>query len=87
MFNYMTDLDGVDIDPACCRTVVASGARRSCVCLHCLSSRAPSGHDMISLVFNVLDEFLYLFCSEGIVVKDVKVVELDVDAYRIRCSW
>jgi hypothetical protein len=26
MFNYMTDLDTVDFDPACCREVRAKGA-------------------------------------------------------------
>ncbi len=46
-----------------------------------------TGHDLMSLLFNLLDEFLYVFCSEGIVVKDLKITELDVGGFKATASW
>ena len=37
------------------------------------------GHDMHSLLFNYLDEFLFRFSTEGFVPKEVKVLELVTD--------
>ena len=48
-----------------------------------------SGHDIVSLVFNFLDELLYRFHSEGLVVTDIKVVQLDTsgDKFYIKAHW
>lgn len=42
---------------------------------------------MLSLLFNTLDECLFLFCSEGVIVKDVKVYELDDSEFKIVLGW
>lgn len=38
-----------------------------------------TGHDMKSLLFNYLDEFLFRFSTEGFVTKEVKVLQLITD--------
>ncbi len=41
---------------------------------------------MMSLLFNFMDELLYLFGSDGIVVKDIKIVEMDLAAFTVT-AW
>ena len=51
--------------------------------LHLVS--AASGHDGLSLLFALLDEFLFLFHSEGFAVKKATVVgEVDREAWKVR---
>jgi SHS2 domain-containing protein len=35
-----------------------------------------TGHDLLSLIFNFLDELLYTFHTEDLVVRDIKILEL-----------
>jgi hypothetical protein len=42
---------------------------------------------MLSLLFNTLDECLFLFCSEGIIVKDVKIATMNRDDFRLTLAW
>ena len=48
---------------------------------------------MISLLFNIMDELLFLFGSEGIIVKSVKMSEVGVGVgdgatnFTVRVSW
>ena len=43
------------------------------------------GHDMESLLFQFLNEFLFLFCAEPFfVVKEVKITEFDKQNFKIR---
>lgn len=41
------------------------------------------GHDMPSLLFAFMDEFLYNFCTEDIICKDVRILEFDQQNFRI----
>jgi hypothetical protein len=41
----------------------------------------------MSLVFNFMDELLYLFGSDLIIVKDIKVVHFDLAALTIAAWW
>ncbi|CAN0185090.1 unnamed protein product [Ascophyllum nodosum] len=67
MFNVMTDIKRVDVDPSLTREVEARG------------------HDGLSLLFALLDEFLFLFHSEGFAVKKATVVgEVDREAWKVR---
>ena len=43
------------------------------------------GHDLHSLLFSLLDEFLFLFCTEGVVCCEVKLVG-EVDRVNWRCE-
>jgi SHS2 domain-containing protein len=71
MFNYMTDIETVEIDGAATRSITAEG------------------HDLHSLIFSFLDEWLFVFSTEGLVVKEAHVIELvcggDDGVFRCRC--
>nr|CAD7432362.1 unnamed protein product [Timema monikensis] len=43
------------------------------------------GHDMLSLLFHFLDEFLFLFCAEPFfIARKVKILEFDRENFRIK---
>eukprot|EP00730_Choanoeca_flexa_P000643 TRINITY_DN10281_c0_g1_i4.p2 TRINITY_DN10281_c0_g1~~TRINITY_DN10281_c0_g1_i4.p2 ORF type:complete len:161 (+),score=32.26 TRINITY_DN10281_c0_g1_i4:995-1477(+) len=43
------------------------------------------GHDLMSLLYALLDEFLFRFSAEdNLVCKDVEIVEMDLDAFKIK---
>jgi SHS2 domain-containing protein len=60
-------------------TAAAMNVTRVCACL--------AGHDMMSLLFSYLDEMLFVFCSDGIIVKDVKIQDFDPVSFKIRAWW
>jgi SHS2 domain-containing protein len=41
------------------------------------------GHDILSLCYNYLNEFLYLFSGEGVVCSHIRIVNLDLQAFKI----
>lgn len=43
-----------------------------------------TGHDMHSLLFHFLDEFLVQFHTEEFIPKDVKIVDFDLEKWRVR---
>jgi SHS2 domain-containing protein len=69
MFNYITDIEKVEIDP---EKVIELSAK---------------GHDMHSLLFAFMDEFLYLFASEGFCVKKAKILDFDRNLFEIKVQW
>ncbi len=42
-----------------------------------------SGHDILSLLYNYLNEFLYLFSGEGIVCNHICITKLDIKSFNI----
>lgn len=42
-----------------------------------------TGHDLYSLLYSLLNEFLFLFCSEGIICCDVKVGKVDFKTWSV----
>lgn len=44
------------------------------------------GHDMQSLLFKLLDEFLYQFCVDFVVCKNIKIVELDKQNFKLKAK-
>jgi len=44
------------------------------------------GHDMQSLVFNFLDELLFIFSTEFFTCKELKVIELDQANWKIKAQ-
>lgn len=42
------------------------------------------GHDMESLLYSLMDEFLYQFCVDFKVCKKIEIVEFDRDNWKIR---
>ncbi len=44
---------------------------------------SASGHDLLSLVYNTLDECLYLFATSDTVLCDVRVSKLDMTAFKV----
>eukprot|EP01111_Echinosteliopsis_oligospora_P002772 TRINITY_DN1428_c0_g1_i3.p1 TRINITY_DN1428_c0_g1~~TRINITY_DN1428_c0_g1_i3.p1 ORF type:complete len:128 (+),score=23.76 TRINITY_DN1428_c0_g1_i3:165-548(+) len=43
------------------------------------------GHDLDSLLYNYLDEWLFVFSTEYFVCKEVKITEFDREAFKIKC--
>ncbi|KAK7790910.1 hypothetical protein R5R35_000920 [Gryllus longicercus] len=45
------------------------------------------GHDMLSLLFHFLDEFLFLFCAEPFfIARKVKILEFNREEFKIRAQ-
>ena len=42
------------------------------------------GHDMLSLLYSFMDEFLYLFCGDEIAISQIDVLELDTTNWTAR---
>lgn len=42
------------------------------------------GHDLDSLFFNFMDSFLFQFCTETVVCKDIQILDLDLNKFRIK---
>lgn len=93
MFNYMTDLSTVNINPNETRTVTVQGMlilptslatpNESCFLLYVLLL----AHDMESLLFKYMDEMLFKFCSDSFCVKKVEISLLDVDTFTVQATW
>eukprot|EP00051_Salpingoeca_urceolata_P023307 m.392991 g.392991 ORF g.392991 m.392991 type:complete len:193 (-) comp20088_c7_seq1:88-666(-) len=67
MFGYITELDGVDIDP------------------QQAIEFEVEGHDHLSLLFALMDEFLFRFCAEEeVVCKRVCIQEFDTENFKIK---
>ena len=45
-----------------------------------------SGHDMQSLLYNFMDEFLFQFCTDGFVARRVEIESFDKTAFAIRAK-
>lgn len=65
MFNVMTDIGKVEIDPSLKREIQVKG------------------HDAMSLLFALLDEFLFLFHAEGLVVRKATVALINRESWTV----
>uniref|UniRef100_A0A7S4MCU1 Protein archease-like n=1 Tax=Odontella aurita TaxID=265563 RepID=A0A7S4MCU1_9STRA len=72
MFGYMTPLSLITIDELTSRDVATDIVGR--------------GHDIESLVFSFLDEWLFLFHDTGFIAKEVDVVQVDREMFVVRSS-
>jgi SHS2 domain-containing protein len=69
MFGYMTSLETVGIDQELSNQVGLNVK--------------VEGHDLESLVFNFLDEWLFIFHSSYFIVKKINITILDLDKFTI----
>jgi len=69
MFGYMTSLETVGIDTELSQ--------------HVGQNIKVEGHDLQSLIFNFLDEWLFTFHSNYFIVKEIHVSILDLDNFTI----
>lgn len=65
MFNYMTDLTTVEVDPAVTEEFTVDG------------------HDMQSLLFRYMDEFLFRFCTDGFACRKATILDFDRESFKI----
>lgn len=74
MFGYMTDLDLISINPS---QSSKHGTRLTC-----------QGHDLKSLIYSYLDEWLFNFYDTGLVPKEIEILEFsrDVNEWRLVSS-
>mmetsp|Transcript_20232 Transcript_20232/g.43991 ORF Transcript_20232/g.43991 Transcript_20232/m.43991 type:complete len:215 (-) Transcript_20232:86-730(-) len=72
MFGYMTSLDSISIN----KTQTLDHG----------TNVTGQGHDMNSLIYSFLDEWLFNFHDTGFIPKEVKVSELHRDVWRIVSS-
>lgn len=42
------------------------------------------GHDLESLLYAFMDEFLFIFSTEFFVCKEVQITEFDVETFKIK---
>jgi SHS2 domain-containing protein len=66
MFNYMTDITTIDIDPKA--TIEFE----------------VEAHDMQSLLFRYMDEFLFRFCTDGFACKTATILSFDRESFKIK---
>jgi len=50
---------------------------------HNIQTIEAEGHDMMSLLYNYLNEWLAVFATEDFIARDVKIIEFDEKNYRI----
>ena len=95
MFNYMTDLSTVVIDPTKTIKFTVKGTpcinypyfRFQCNWLHSLYSKliqiCHEGHDMQSLLFAYMDEFLYRFSTDSFCCVEAEILSFDRELFSI----
>lgn len=52
-----------------------------------LFSVISDADDMESLLYQFLEEFLFIFTTELLVFKEVKIIEFDRQQWRIKARW
>lgn len=72
MFAYMTSLNTVEIDEELSSAVA--------------SNIVAEGHDLQSMIFNFLDEWLFVFHSTYFIAKDIKIANIDREKFKITSS-
>ena len=96
MYNYMTPLSGMTIDANHDRSAAGFDwhlQAENLLPLHVMLPAAfacrtfeAEGHDMQSLVFNFLDELLFVFSTEFFTCKQLTVTELDTDSWKVKAE-
>ena len=85
MFNYATDLSKVEIVPEETIEFTVSGKDLYLMQYHYLIFlNSLLGHDMQSLLFKYLDEFLFRFCTDYFCCKKAQIIEFDREKFIIR---
>jgi len=49
----------------------------------CTTTVEAKGHDLPSLLFQLMDEFLFLFSTQYVVFKEVRITKLDLKAFAV----
>ena len=87
MFNYMTDLSTVVVDVDKMVQFTVSGEHEYdyylFITIAFWLNSIVIGHDLDSLLYAYLDEFLFRFSTDGFCCKDAKVLQLDRERFSI----
>lgn len=83
MFNYITELDKVDIDENITIQFEVEGNNLYIIIIiYYLFFK--KGHDLESLLFAFLDELLFRFSTEFIICKEISIIELDIKNFKLK---
>ena len=89
MFNYITDLSLVEIDPNKTISLSVSGLFFSSKITKIFYDKCDLcllGHDMHSLLFAYMDEMLFKFCADSFVFKSMKIINLDKVNFKLEAE-
>lgn len=78
MYNYMSEAEFVAIDPESTFEIEVEG--KLLLFIQIL------GHDLESLLYNYMNEFLYHFSTEFIICKDISILDFDEENFKIRAQ-
>jgi len=67
MFNYMVELDNVEIDNNIDPREIE-----------------VEGHDLDSLLYNFMDEWLFVFSTEWLVCSEIQITQFDKENFKIK---
>lgn len=81
MFGYITDLSLVEVVSK--RDISIEGELKSvCTYYHLILL----GHDLKSLLYAFLDEFLFIFSADYFVIRDVSISKIDLENFKIEAT-
>ena len=75
MFNYMSPLAGISINENVSLSVIEDEEANNANNSEGHSCLKVKGHDLHSLIYSYLDEWLYVFHSTGFIPKEIKVFD------------
>eukprot|EP00775_Hariotina_reticulata_P009370 gene9370-9533_t len=85
MFNYMTPIDNLTVDPACTRPLLKQAAAAAEAEQQQHLKLVPRTNEE-SLLFNYLDELLFVYSTEYVMMKTISISQLDTEGFKVAAT-